>query len=707
MGLFSKIAKGIKRGTASGFASLGRDLEEEQSARRTMRTTAFGGIEGRAIGRAGEAGFGYDPEALGTLGLDSEFEGIYAQQAGEKVQRDNEAFLSGTDKFLTQTGLDSYGRPIYDPATFPEISKAVQEIQTQMLKTEQYLERQGSSQSPHNASARQALSEMKARHTELLSVVDTMTGSAGTRKQNAEMVKLLQHFGTQEGFNKYKSFLTDEVGLGGPLYETRVQKVLEANVIRLADAGAWSNARQLAKGAENEIYLMEMVNIRQVQQQQPGLRSTAASIVESARNQASVSGAYSAVASLNDGPEKEMLMKRLESNSQQFLIEEQRSAAIQELKITENVQTTLNRMRMQQNENVDQTTGRLAIDPLDLTTTGQPTAAGRGQLLDMLGPHSKEVRREVKKQMTAMFPAIAARKQTERQTRSLPGMSVADVEAIKGLQQVNLGKSYDEIVFNMNNSEHLTLKEKIETKQILDRVGEELGFDVLQSKTDDAAFLNKIHAGIPSWTDNSKVFEDGITEAFAEDIDELYIDPTRVPVNSFYPNIIQEARTDLEVRETIGLLPVGGADRIVKRLTAKYLGDEGMAKMTGGDAETDAPTTPAPTETDPLPYKRYGRESAEALGIRGFGDEVKSILQFIGRTVDRLVDADLSSFAKDNGMHLTRDDALNRKYAAAFKELGSDGFKYKDAIDEEHSGGSRNSGVGDFSMREQRMGFNR
>ena len=56
---------------------------------------------------------------------------------------------------------------------------------------------------------------------------------------------------------------------------------------------------------------------------------------------------------------------------------------------------------------------------------------------------------------------------------------------------------------------------------------------------------------------------------------------------------------------------------------------------------------------------------------------------------------------------MSTDEALNRKYAAAFKLHRSDWLKYKDAIDEEHSGGSRNSGVGDFSMREQMMGFNR
>lgn len=714
MGLFSKIAKGIKRGTASGFASLGRDLEEEQSTRRQMRTTAFGGIEGRAIGQAGEAGFGLDLANLEALGGSPEFHDVYAQQAGEKVQRDNEAFLSGTDKFLTQTGLDSYGRPIYDPSTFPQISKAVQEIQTQMLKTEQYLERQGSSQSPYNASARQNLADMQARYTELLSVVDTMTGSAGTRKQNAEMVKLLQSFGTQEGLNKYKSFLTDEVGLDaeGAFYNTAVSKNIEANIVRLADAGAWSRARQLAKGLSNEIYLTEMINIRQAQQEQPGLVSTAASIVTSTTDQASVSNAYSAVAALNDSPKKVMLMGVLETRSMQFLVNQQREAVIAELEVRSNIVNKLNQMRIQQNANVEESAARRGLQEFQYAPIGTAIEAGeRPELLELVGPDSPEVVKELRRQMNAMFPAMAARKQTERQTRALPGMSVADVEAIKGLQQVNIGKSYDEIVFNMNNSEHLTLKEKIETKQIMDRVGEELGFDVLQSKTDDAAYLNRIHAGIPSWADSSKEVEDNLVLEYGNTIDEEHtlrpISQRSGTLNVFYPNAIQEARTDLEVRETMGLLPVGATDRVVKRLTAKYLGDEGMAKMTDGDAETTAPTTPAPTETDPLPYKRYGRESAEALGIRGFGDEVKSIVQSIIRTVDKVVDADLSSFAKDNEMHMSTDEALNRKYAAAFKLHRSDWLKYKDAIDEEHSGGSRNSGVGDFTMREQRMGFNR
>ena len=619
MGLFSKIAKGIKRGTASGFASLGQNLEEEQSTRRNMRNTAFGGIESRAIGQAG-SGFDFDPASLEALGGNTEFHGIYEKQAGEKVQRDNENFLSGSDKFLTQTGLDGYGRPIYNPDTFPAIQKAVQELSTQMLKTEQYLERQGTSQSPHNTSAQQNLSDMQARKTELLSIIDTMTGSSATRAQNAQMVKVLQTYGTTEGLNKYKSFLTDSVGLDpeGDFYNAAVSKNIEANITKLADAGAWSRARQLAKGRVDEIYLMEMINIRQAQQQQPGLVSTAASIVSSTIDQASVSNAYSAVTSLNDGPKKEMLMGVLENRSRQFLTNQQRESQVAELDIRASIVNKLNSMRMQQNENVEQTAARSGILAFQEAPVGTAIRAGeRPELLELLGPNSPEVIRELKKQMNAMFPAMAERSQTERQRRALPGMSVADVEAIKGLQQVNIGKSYDEIVFNMNNSEHLTLREKIETKQIMDRVGEELGFDVLQSKLDDAAFLNKIHAGIPSWADSSKEVEDNLVTGYSETIEEMHL--LRPPsersgtLNAFYPNAIQEARTDLEVREMTGLLPVGATDRIVKRLTAKYLGDEGMAKMTDGDAETAAPDAPAETEVGPDRDNVFLDKRAEAI----------------------------------------------------------------------------------------------
>lgn len=649
MGLFSKIAKGIKRGTASGFASLGRDLEEEQSTRRNMRNTAFGGIESRAIGQAG-SGFDYDPASLQALGGDTKFHSIYAQQAGEQVQRDNENFLSGSDKFLTQTGLDGYGRPIYDPETFPAIYKAVQELSTQMLKTEQYLERQGSSQSPYNTSAQQTLSDMQARKTELLSIIDTMTGSAATRAQNAQMVKVLQTYGTTEGLDKYKSFLTDSVGLDpeGDFYNAAVSKNIEANITRLADAGAWSRARQLAKGRVDEIYLMEMINIRQAQQQQPGLVSTAASIVSSTIDQASVSNAYSAVTSLNDGPKKEMLMGVLENRSRQFLTNQQRESQVAELDIRASIVNKLNSMRMQQNENVEQTAARRGILAFQEAPVGTAIRAGeRPELLEMLGPNSPEVVRELKKQMNAMFPAMAERNQTERQRRALPGMSVADVEAIKGLQQVNIGKSYDEIVFNMNNSEHLTLREKIETKQIMDRVGEELGFDVLQSKTDDAGFLNKIHAGIPSWADSSKEVEDNLVIGYSETIEEMHL--LRPPsersgtLNAFYPNAIQEARTDLEVREMTGLLPVGATDRIVKRLTAKYLGDEGMAKMTDGDAETAAPTAPTETEAGPELGEEYERILAEKMNR--FGTVVRE-----GQTLTEEEEEIIRKYRIENGL---------------------------------------------------------
>ena len=72
MGIFSKIAKGIKRGTASGFASLGQNLEEEQSTRRNMRTQAFGNIEAQAL-RSASTGLGSDPEFLEMAGVDSEY----------------------------------------------------------------------------------------------------------------------------------------------------------------------------------------------------------------------------------------------------------------------------------------------------------------------------------------------------------------------------------------------------------------------------------------------------------------------------------------------------------------------------------------------------------------------------------------------------------------------------------------------------------
>tara|TARA_R110001583_G_scaffold46529_17_gene145955 strand:- start:269 stop:1492 length:1224 start_codon:yes stop_codon:yes gene_type:complete len=407
---------------------------------------------------------------------------------------------------------------------------------------------------------------------------------------------------------------------------------------------------------------------------------------------------------MKDGAEKEELVRLLQNRSQMRLENRQREYVVQEFEMRSVIVQNLNQMSGSYNAELDR--GIAAGDALSLLREkAVPVVEGERQ--PIYHGASPEVIRELQKQMDAMYPSMAGRKITERQLRSHPGMRVADVEAIKGLQQVNVGKGYDEVVFNLNNSEYLTLREKIETKQVMDQVGEELGFDVLRSKVDDAAMLNKIHAGVPSFANNTKVFEDGITEAYTEEIDDQYISRPRsgTLLNTFYPNAIQLARADLEVREMTGLIPVGGTDRIVKRLTAKYLGDEGMAKMTGGDAETAAPDAPA--ETDPLPYKRYGRESAEALGIRGFGDEVKNILQSIGSAVDRLVDADLSSFALKNEGHMSTDEALNRKYAAAFKLHRSDWLKYKDAIDEEHSGGSRNSGVGDFSMREQRMGFNR
>ena len=702
MGIFSKIAKGIQRGTSSGFASLGQNLEDERSTRRKMRTTAFGGIEAQALKDA-TTGLSYDPALIEMAGIDPDYEKYYGQRAAETIQRDNEDLVSSTDRYLDKTATDKFGQPTYDLNEWKNITAAIQQLSTKKLENEQYIERQGSDQSPHTEKIKQNLSILEARIGQLNLAAEEMAGGAASQFQRNQIGATYQAFKTPEELSRYESYLKEQ-GVEGQFYDAIIESAVEDRIEFLAGQGSFPAAFRLAKGQRNEMYLTERVNNIKVEQQYPALSSTIKSIVTSAKSQSAMASAYSSLQQMKDGAEKEELVKLLQNRSQMRLENRQREYVGQEFEMRSVIVQNLNQMSGSYNAELDR--GRAAGDALSLLREkAVPVVEGERQ--PIYHGASPEVIRELQKQMDAMYPSMAGRKITERQLRSHPGMRVADVEAIKGLQQVNVGKGYDEVVFNLNNSEYLTLREKIETKQVMDQVGEELGFDVLRSKVDDAAMLNKIHAGVPSFANNTKVFEDGITEAYTEEIDDQYISRPRsgTLLNTFYPNAIQLARADLEVREMTGLIPVGGTDRIVKRLTAKYLGDEGMAKMTGGDAETAAPAAPA--ETDPLPYKRYGRESAEALGIRGFGDEVKSILQSIGRTVDRLVDADISSFALKNEDHMSTDEALNRKYAAAFKLHRSDWLKYKDAIDEEHSGGSRNSGVGDFSMREQRMGFNR
>ena len=632
MGLFSKIAKGIKSGTSSGFASLGKSLEEEQSTRRQMRSSAFGSIDQGAIQRAG-SGYTFDLDQMSMLagGGTPEYADIYTEQAGRYVQTQNQDLISSTDKFLAKTGMDSFNRPIYDMEQFPNIATAVQSLDNGILKTSQFLENQKGSQAPAVIAARQTLSDMQSRRGELTTVLDTMTTNSATRGQNAKIAELLQGYGDARGAQAYQDHLVNEVGLDPttPLFQLTVKENTIKNITSLAGSGAYPQATKLINSLppDDQPFWTEFINMKRIEQQYPGLVSTADSVVKSAQDQQSISMAYDVVSRLKDGPQKEAYVQILNNNSKVFLNNQRRTAMVQELDITANVVSTLNGIRKQVNTNLktDLDTRLAIVDPTDLTSTRR-TGEAAPQYLEMLNSDSPEVIREVRKQMNALFPAEAERRTVEKQTRSMPGMSIPDVQAIKGLQQVNLGMGYDEVVFKLNNSEHLTLREKIETKQIMDRVGGDLGFDVLQSKTDDAGFLNKIHVGIPSWAEGSKQLEDNAVVEYSTAMDEAFA--MRPPsersgtLNAFYPNTIAQARDDLEVKEIMGLLPVGGTDRIVKRLTAKYLGDEGMAKMTDGDAETAAPTA-APTEADTGSELAAEYERILATKMNRFGTVVR------------------------------------------------------------------------------------
>ena len=698
MGIFSKlgrlsgdISSGFATGLGSGLQNLSQEYEKERQLRQTQEIRQQGAATSGLLKLGGAAAIARHGAATET---DPSILGPYIVSEVDKFRTQTKTVIeSAASEYITAKGPRGMTGPA-ENVDINTISVVLGNITKEYETITQYLDTNQAHLDPKAiAELQENLTLLDNERKKLVQVNDEVilrnTGDPVLQHQLKQYTNLLN--GT--GYERFEALIgTSRGSPGWKEGETQTQRLRVVQSL-VSDVGGIRKARQFANkyGKNDTTQLLTFIDTEQALQELGIETNLAGKIASNATEQVQFQHAYDLGSRMDDGPTKQNLIRSILYTSEAALQgrEEDFDAYVLQLagKLASEHNQAISRQYSLEGRGRQSLVAQLeyggAVPPEEVTTP------------EVMYFDSPQIRRQAYKIANSQFRDIATRR--AYRSHQIGNLTIPDIVAIGALQQMNVGLDATAAKQLILSDDAINQEERILALQLFDAQGTEIGFDIITDDSLDVQTLTSIQKGFPAFWNQKTEIEDRMFESTTKTFEAVESGRTaeglRVQKLSI-GDALSQARQDLETREMKGYLPVGASDRIMKRLNRHIYGETDLKILVDVD-EIEGVAGDAAEAAEAEEGPRYGGSAYAAETWRRRGEAVKSVMGSIAGVVDDLVDADLSSFALKNSGSLTSDDALNRKYVAAWKLYGAEWWKHKEEIRREHIGGSgARAGVG-------------